>query len=232
MSKIARQLFQLQEIDLELESDRHTLKLIIGQLGDSNSVIRAQEQMDSEKQALEEVTRQQQSLDREIEDVAAKLKKVEEDLYGGKIRNPKELTDLQHESESLKANLSRLEEQALEIMEKVESASKRVTAADSELNRLKSEWQRQQQKLTADMEKLKNSVAGLEEKRERLVKDIEPQTVEIYQEIRKQRGTAVAKVQQGTCLGCRITLPVSDLQRVRGGGMIRCSSCGRILFLA
>lgn len=232
MSKIARQLFQLQEIDLELESDRHTLKLIIGQLGDSNSVIRAQEQMDSEKQVLEEVTRQQQSLDREIEDVTAKLKKVGEDLYGGKIRNPKELTDLQHESESLKANLSRLEEQALEIMERVESASKRVTAADSELNRLKSEWQRQQQKLTADMEKLKNSIAGLEQKRERVVKDIEPQTVEIYQEIRKQRGTAVAKVQQGTCLGCRITLPVSDLQRVRGGGMVRCSSCGRILFLA
>jgi len=36
----------------------------------------------------------------------------------------------------------------------------------------------------------------------------------------------------GICQGCRITLPNTDLQRARGGGVVRCSSCGRIIFLA
>jgi len=229
---IAKQLYQLQDIDLEIESDEQTLNLIIGQLGESGAVTQAQNNLDSERQQLEELARQQHSIEWEIEDITGKLKKVEEELYSGRIRNPKELTDLQHESESLKASLARLEEQALEIMEKVELATKSVAASDSGLKRMKAEWQHQQRKLTTDMEKLRNTIASLGDKRQRLVKNIEPQAVEIYQELRKQRGTAVARVQQGTCLGCRITLPVSDLQRVRGGSMVRCSSCGRILFLA
>jgi predicted nucleic acid-binding Zn-ribbon protein len=229
---IAKQLYQLQDIDLELESDEQTLNLIINQLGESNAIIQAEEKLESERQTLEELTRQQHSIEWEVEDITSKQKKVEEELYSGRIRNPKELADLQHESEVLKANLARLEEQALEIMEKVEQAAKSVVASDSALNRLKAEWQSQQRKLSADMEKLKKAIASLKNKRQRLVKDIDQETIDIYTELRKQRGTAVARVQQGTCLGCRITLPVSDLQRARGGSLVRCSSCGRILFLA
>ncbi len=226
---ISKQLFQLQDVDLELESDEQTLALILNQIGESSAIVKAQEGLDTEKKNLEELTRQQHALEWDIEDVSGKLKKIEEDLYGGKIRNPKELTDLQNESELLKANQAKLEEQALDMMEKVEETTKNVTEADSEFNRLKNEWQRQQRKLTADMEKLKKAIESLKTRRERIAEEIDPQTIEIYQELRKLRGTAVARVQQGTCLGCRISLPVSDLQRVKGGGMVRCSSCGRIL---
>ncbi len=228
----AKQLFQLQDVDLEIESDEQTINLIISQLGESETIAQAHDKLDLERQRLDEIIKQQHSIEWEIEDITNKLKKVEDDLYSGRIRNPKELTDLQHESETLKANLVRLEEQALEVMEKAEEAAKSVSALDSELNRMKAEWQRQQRKLSADREKLDKALTNLKEKRQRLAKDIDPQTLEIYRELRKQRGTAVARVQQGTCLGCRITLPVSDLQRVRGGSIVRCGSCGRILYLA
>jgi predicted nucleic acid-binding Zn-ribbon protein len=232
MSNIARQLFQLQDIDLETESDEHTLKLIVNQLGDSNKVIEAENKLGEDRLAYEELSRQQQSLEWDIEALDAKIKKIEGDLYGGSIRNPKELTDLQTESDSLKNSRAKLEEQALEIMEKVEKALRTAAASENGLKKLKDEWNSQQKKLAGDMEKLKAAIAGLNEKRERLTKDIDPATLEIYRELRKQRGTAVAKVQQGTCLGCRISLPVSELQRVRGGSLVRCSTCGRILFLA
>ncbi|MFC1900958.1 zinc ribbon domain-containing protein [Chloroflexota bacterium] len=229
---IAKQLFQLQDVDTELDSDEQTLILIIGQIGESGTIIKAQEKLDSEKSNFEELTRQQHSLEWDMEDITGKLKKIEEDLYGGKIGNPKELTDLQHESDALKANLAKHEEQALDLMEKVEAATKSVTEADRELNKLKNDWQSQQRKLTVDKEKLEKAIVSLKDKRQRMMNDIDPQTVEIYQELRKQKGAAVAKVQQGTCLGCRISLPVSDLQRVKGSGMVRCSSCGRILYQA
>jgi len=229
---IAKQLFELQDVDTELESDEQTLVLIMNRIGKSGMIVKAQEKLDSEKNNLEELTRQQHSLDWDIDDITGKIKKTDEDLYGGKIKNPKELTDLQHEFEILKANLARYEEQALDLMEKVEAATKSVSEADIELNRLKNEWQQQQKKLTADMENLKKAISGLKTRRQRMLEGIDPQTAEIYHELRKQRGTAVARVQQGTCLGCRISLPVSDLQRVKGGSMVRCSSCGRILYQA
>ncbi|MDI6814491.1 MAG: hypothetical protein QMC90_00160 [Dehalococcoidales bacterium] len=42
----------------------------------------------------------------------------------------------------------------------------------------------------------------------------------------KQRGTAVAKVEQGLCRGCRISLSTAKLQQARSGSLVQCSSCG------
>ena len=47
---------------------------------------------------------------------------------------------------------------------------------------------------------------------------------------RAKAGRAVARVERGTCQGCRITLPTHLVQRVRAGGMlVQCPSCERIL---
>lgn len=229
---VVKQLHQLQEVDLELESDAQALNQITSQLGESEAVAETQNKLASERQRLEELTKQQHAVEWEIDDITSKITGVEEQLYSGRIRNPKELTDLQHETDSLKAKRNKLEDQALEIMEQVELATKSVATLNSELKTLESEWRSQQQKLTTEQEKLKAAMSNLEHKRELLATDIDPQIVETYRELRRQRGTAVAKVEQGICRGCRISLPVSELQRARSGSLVRCSSCGRILFLA
>jgi len=229
---VAKQLYQLQEVDLELESDERTLNYIASQLGESEVVIEIQNKLASERQHLEELTRQQHSIEWEIDDITSKITSVEEELYSGRIRNPKELTDLQPETDSLKAKRNKLEDQALEIMEQVELATKNVVSLDSELKRLEAEWQSQQQKLSTDQEQLKAAMSNLKHKRELLASEIDPQAVEIYQELKRLRRTAVAKVEQGICRGCRISLPVTELRQARSGNLVRCSSCGRILFLA
>ena len=229
---VAKQLYQLQEVDLELESDERTLNYIASQLGESEVVIEIQNKLASERPHLEELTRRQHSIEWDIDDITSKITSVEEDLYSGRIRNPKELTDLQHETDSLKAKRSKLEDQALEIMEQVELVTKSVVSLDSELKRLEAEWQSQQQKLSTDQEQLKAAISNLKHKRELLAAEIDPQAVEIYQELKRLRRTAVAKVEQGICRGCRISLPVTELRQARSGNLVRCSSCGRILFLA
>ena len=62
--------------------------------------------------------------------------------------------------------------------------------------------------------------------------EIEPQVLEIYHELRKRKGIAVARVEQGTCRGCQIALPASNLQQVKSGNLVRCNTCERILYLA
>ena len=229
---VASQLYQLQEIDTELESDEQAVNQISRQIGDNKIIIEAQNRLTAERQHLEELTKQQRSLEGDIEDIASKVTTVEKELYGGRVRNPKELTDLQHEAEGLKTRRAPLEDKALETMEQVELATGNAASLDSELKKIESEWQSQQKQLSADLEKLMTAIAVLKEKRQAQVAGIEPQTVAIYQEVKKQRGTAVARVEQGLCRGCRISLPVSEFQKVRTGALVRCGSCGRILYLA
>jgi len=229
---VANQLYQLQELDLALESNEQALSRITSQLGESQAVARVQTRLTLEHQRLEELRRQQRSTEWEIDDLSNKISAAEQKLYSGRIGNPKELADLQHEAETLKARRSQLEDKALAIMEQVELATASVASKSSELKTLEAEWHNQQQQLSTEIEQLKTILSELDHKRQLLLAKIDPQAVEFYSELRKQKGTAMARVEQGICCGCRISLPTTDLQRVRSDSLVRCSSCGRILFLA
>ena len=229
---IASQLYQLQEVDTELESDEQAVSRITLQLGDNTAVTEAQSKLDAGRQHLHELTKQQRSMEMDIADITSKVTTVEKELYGGRVRNPKELTDLQREANGLKAKRGQLEEKELEIMEQVELATGIVTNLTGELKNLQAEWQSQQKQLSADLEKTKAAIAGLKEKRRLLADGIDPEAVTVYEGVKKQRGTAVARVEQGLCRGCRISLPLTELQKAKTGVLVRCGSCGRILYLA
>jgi predicted nucleic acid-binding Zn-ribbon protein len=229
---VAKQLYQLQEFDLEIESNERALSRIVSQLGESQAVVKVQNQLQLEQQRLEELRHKQRSAEWEIDDLETKVTAAEETLFSGRIKNPKELTNLQHEFEALKAKRDQLEEKALEIMDQVEQSEASVARISSQLETLKAEWQRQQQQLSDEMEQVKAILSDLRQKWQLLSEEIEPQAVEFYQELKKEKGTAVVRVEQGICRGCRISLPITELQRARGGNLVQCSSCGRILFLA
>ena len=229
---VSKQLYQLQEIDLELETNEQALRQIASQLGESQALVKTQTKLTSEKRRLEELKQQQQSREWEIDDLVSKLTAVQEKLYGGSIKNPKELTSLQHEVEGFKSKREQLEDKVLEIMEQVELTEASVATISNEFKELEAEWQSQQQQLSGNMEELKTTLSDLQHKREALSTSIDPEAIELYNKLKKQKGTAVAKVEQGICRGCRISLSAAELQQARGGNSVQCSNCGRILFLA
>jgi predicted nucleic acid-binding Zn-ribbon protein len=229
---VAKQLYQLQEVDLELEANEQALRQTANQLGESQAVVRTRNKLTLENQRLEELKRQQHSLEWEIDDLVSKVATAEDRLYGGSIRNPKELANLQHEVEGFKSKRGQVEDKALEVMERVELTEASVATISNELKRLEAEWQSQQQQLSSDMEELKATLSDLNRKRQALSASIDSETFEFYDKLKKQKGTAVAKVEQGICRGCRISLSAAELQQARAGSLVQCSNCGRILFLA
>ncbi len=229
---VAKQLYELQEVDLALEAQELALRKVASQLGESQAVLSTRSRLASESQRREELGHTQQSLEWEIDGISSKITKAEEELYSGRINNPKELANLQHELEILKAKRNELEDRTIEVMEQVERAIAGVETLENELKMLEAEWQAQQGKLEADKVHLEAELASLRQKREVVAAQLDSGAVDFYGELKKQRATAVARVEQGVCRGCRISLSNAELQRARGGDLIQCSSCGRILFLA
>jgi predicted nucleic acid-binding Zn-ribbon protein len=229
---IAKQLYQLQETDLEVESSERALSQIMSQLGESEAVVSAQNQLRLEQQRLKELRQKQHSAEWEIDDISTKLTAAEETLFSGRVKNPKELTNLQHEVEMLKDKRDQMEEKALEIIDEVETSETSVARIGNELETLQAEWHRQQRQLSSDLERVKAILSDLRHKRQLLADEISPLAIELYQGLRQGKVMAVARVEQGICRGCRISLPITELQRARSGDLVKCSSCGRILFLA
>jgi predicted nucleic acid-binding Zn-ribbon protein len=51
--------------------------------------------------------------------------------------------------------------------------------------------------------------------------------------LERRQGRAVAKVERGMCGGCRISLPMTVLQKARSGlDVVQCVSCERILYVS
>ena len=228
---IAQQLYQLQETDLALAANERDQTRIKGQLGESQEVARVRAKLAAEQKRLEELERQQHTAEWEAEDLTTKLTATEEKLFGGKIRNPKELTNLQREADELKARRNEMEDGALEVMSQAEATTGTIAALTDELGRLETDWRLQQEKLSTELEELKTAHVEFTKDRQELVAGIISETIGVYEQIRSRKGTAVARIEQGTCRGCQIALTTTELQQARGGGLVRCGSCGRILFL-
>lgn len=228
---VARQLYQLQEIDLEIADEEHRLEQVNGRLGKNDVVVAVQQKLDVGKEKRAELQHKQRSLEAEIDDLAGKIKKGEDELYSGRIGNPKELSSLQHEVELLKTKRDGLETEDLELMEQVESVEASVAALKQELALIAAEWQREQAQLQKDKVALGSGLNDLNRKRQALAAEIASEAVTLYEHLRKNKGLAVARVEQGICHGCRISLPSSELQQARSGTPVQCSSCNRILYL-
>jgi uncharacterized protein len=229
---LAKTLYDLQQIDLNIQKEQETLDDINRQLGESEALIQAKEALQAEKKHLAETEKQQKELEYEIDDLRNSIKKLNDKLYGGKEKNPKELVSLEKELEIFKAKLRQKEDDLLDLMTEIESVQDKIKIQSERLGKLEEEWRQEQKELTQRQAKVKSLLSELGRTRQTLASDIAKHTLELYEGIRVRKGQAVVKIEQGRCQGCRLNLAVNELQRARAGDLIQCSSCGRILCLS
>ena len=228
---LAKTLYDLQQIDLNIQKEQETLDDINLQLGDSEALSQIKSELLAEQKHLAETEKQQRDVEWEIEDLRSSIKQLNDKLYGGKSKNPKELVNLEKELDIFKAKLRQKEDDLLDLMAEIEAVQDKIKINSERLSKLEGEWQREQKDLTQRQAKVKSRLSDLSRKRQALTSDITKQALELYEVIRLRKGQAVVKIEQGRCQGCRLNLAVNELQRARAGDLIQCSSCGRILCL-
>ena len=227
-------LYLLQEIDLGLEASRAALSDVEERLGESEEVQEARRVVEEQRDRLREGQKKQREAEWTVEEVRAKLQPVEEKLYGGTIKNPKELVGFQQDVDSLKGRQRELEDRLLEAMSLVDEAERGLAEAESWLSEVEAQWQEEQENLFRQRDVLQGEIQELEGRRSRQETTIDAEVMRQYDALRAaHQGRAVAKVERGICQGCRITLPIHVVQRTRRSNhLVRCTSCERILYLS
>jgi predicted nucleic acid-binding Zn-ribbon protein len=231
---IAADLYALQEIDSAVEATKASLSAVEEQLGESEELIAARQAVEERRDALEDVSKQQRELEWQVDDLRPRLSDVEGKLYSGSVRNPKELGSMQEEANILRGQLRRREDELLDLMVRVEERQAALREAEESLTEVEERWRQDQKELTSEKGKLEGELAGLEERRRQQTGLIEARVLALYDNLWERRqGRAVAKVERGMCGGCRITLPMTVLQKARSGmDVVQCVSCERILYVS
>ncbi|UCH51836.1 MAG: hypothetical protein JSV54_03575 [Chloroflexota bacterium] len=224
-------LYDLQQIDLNIQKEQKALDEINSQLGESEPLLKARAELIAEQKHLAEMEKQQKDEEWEIEDLRGSIAQLNDKLYGGKTKNPKELVSLEKEKDIFKTKLRQKEDNLLDLMAEIETTQGKLKTSSENLKKLEREWQREQKDLAQRQAKVKSRLSDLSQKRQALISEIAPKTLELYDSVKMRKGQAVVRVAQGRCHGCHLNLSVNEWQRARAGALIQCSSCGRILYL-
>lgn len=230
----AAELFALQEIDLALDRATARLAEIEESLAEPGELLEARSLVEEKAQTVASLKARQKDLEWAVDEARQKAADVEGKLYGGSIRNPKELSDLQADLSSLQAQVRKREDDLLALLVGLEEAEGELAQAQAACAALEAQWAEERQRLLQEKAELEPEVQRLEALRQERSSGADRSVLGLYQTLRERRGgRAVAKVERGMCQGCRITLPMSVLQKARAGlGLVQCVSCERILLVS
>jgi len=226
-------LYRLQQTDSQLDQKQSRLVTIENILQDDRQLQEAQNALAKCEQTLHAAQRTLRQAEAEVQAQRIKIEQNQAALYGGKIRNPKELQDLQKESAALKRYLSVLEDHQLEAMIVVEEAEAEHARATNNLTDLNARRIEQNATLVGEQSALLKDVARLEDERIATASTIEEADIQLYESLRVSRhGNAVAQIQDNACAACGSTLTPGTIQAARSGSSLtRCAFCGRILYM-
>jgi predicted nucleic acid-binding Zn-ribbon protein len=225
-------LYRLQQIDSQLDTARISLQSVEKLLDDNSLIIAAQQNVaQAELKHQSEVKRLRDSENKSY-DARIKIELSESSLYSGKIQNPKELQDLQNELASLKRLISTLEDRELEAMEAVEESEANLTRANEALKEIQGRQIEHNAALNGEKTKLLAQIERLGAERNATLPPISAVDLALYEQLRKIRnGIAVVNISSRSCTACGATLSAAVIQSSQSTGqLVRCPTCGRILY--
>ena len=161
-----------------------------------------------------------------------KVKKHEGELY--QIKNNKEYKALQGEIESIKADISLLEESVLKLYDEIEAAQNRVEAEKKVFEEEQRSVEAEKSAINAEEKELDSRLDGLRASRQQFMGGIDPEVLDKYERILKNKGrVALAAVKGNFCGECNMHLRpqlINEAKLLKA--LVFCENCGRMLYEA
>ncbi|HLG65084.1 MAG TPA: C4-type zinc ribbon domain-containing protein [Ktedonosporobacter sp.] len=232
MTRTAATLYQLQQLDLELDRVTAEQQAVTNTLQGNARLKRLRSEYHAAEQHAQASLKTQKDAEWTLEDINRRLKAQEQRLFSGAVANAKELQSLQQEVQRLRAQQSRQEDSVLEAIDATEALEEAAQRKQEEVRRAEDAWKQECQSLIARRDQLTIQQQALQTKRESLAANLAQEYILRYNAMRRtKQGRAVSRVEQNSCQWCRVILTPSELQQVRISSELQtCTNCGRILY--
>jgi uncharacterized protein len=229
-------LLDVQELDARTDLLRHQLRTL-PELAEIERLSGQRRELDDRVRdariAVDDLTVEQRKVDADVEQVKTRRQRDQQRMDQGLVSNPKDLQRMQQEMESLQRRITSLEDDELEVMERLEEAQltlDRLTTQLAETDDRLAELSAAREQKAAALEQSLGEVAG---QRGPVVAELPSDLLALYDRLRESKGgVGAALLRARRCEGCNLDIDNAELAQIRAASsdtVIRCEECSRIL---
>lgn len=236
MGTIPEALLALQELDTAIDQHRHRR----GSLPERAEVATVDASIEAAGRAREEVAARrhevsaaQKTAETELAATEERIATIEGRMRRGEAGGARDVAAVTTNLEHLRERASQLEDDVLTAMEEGGPLDEQIALVDGETAALVERRDAAAAALTEAEAAIDDAVAGLTEARDAARQAVGEGELAIYDALRKRMGgVAVARLVGTRCDGCHLTLPASELDRIKReppDALVYCDQCGRVL---
>jgi predicted nucleic acid-binding Zn-ribbon protein len=229
-----RSLAEVVEIDAELARMAHR-RSHLPQLQQYDEVQEQQnaanDRLAALQLALEDLDSQVKRFETEIDAVRQREDRDRSLLQSG-TPDAKQLSDLQHELETLRRRQGSLEDSLLEVMERREELQLKQSNELTAIDTLHVELASVQQSRDQVLAEIDSASEDRAQRRAQLMAGLDTELVKLYEQQRSSAGVGAGMLQGKRCGACRIELDRGELARISAAAdddVLRCPECRAIL---
>jgi predicted nucleic acid-binding Zn-ribbon protein len=215
---------QVAELDEEIDAGQAAIDKLLG------SIEERQTSIEELKAKIEAAEARQREIEAEQEDELGRIKDRQSKLM--QVQTNREYHSLLKEIEDGKKANKEREEEAVQLMEQIESLTlimdeqKKLSQGDDK------QLAQEKKKVNGEAAKLNEKKEAFAKKRKTMIKNFRSSLLKKYDMLRERRnGRAVVGVVNGVCQGCFMNIPPQQFNDLlKGEKMLFCPTCNRILY--
>lgn len=232
-------LLAVQDLDVASDQHRHRLEHLpararLTAIGARRGELESRRR--AEQDARGELSARQATLEAELAATEQRRREVTARLYGGSVSASRDLQAMASEVEALSARVSQLEDEGIAVLDQLEPLDAALAVVDVEQAALDAEEAEAQAEVARAGAELRTELDRLASERASAAAGVPADLLATYERLRDRLGgVGAARLVGDRCGGCHLTLPSTELDRVRhlpADAVVTCEQCGRILVRA
>lgn len=227
-----RKLWQLHLIDAAILEIRKRAEALDPGRALMAEIKRLESDLESKAGVAKTLATEQLDLELRNKGIEDKLKKIDKDLYGGKVVNPREVEAFEKEVVILKRQRDENDGRLLELMDLVPPARAESEAVEKLIASRKRQLADHQKAALATKAELEREFKERSARRPAAVAALNPNLVARYDQLRKAHGgLAMASITKTAhCSECGSHLAERTIEQAKDDKLVTCDECHRLLY--
>jgi predicted nucleic acid-binding Zn-ribbon protein len=223
---------KLVTVDHEIRALTERMEKAQGEIGGAKAELQELDlRLTRDRTAVAEMDHTRQELTRELRNMEKQIERSRERL--SRARNERESNAAERELEELRKLHRDRDEEIKKLGELIDQARTSIEEGEKRQAEIAAQLEGSMEGVTRTVTELEGRLAELRTERQAALALLPKQLARRYESLRSRRAVAVAKTQDGICMGCHIGLPPMMYHEMLSQSRFEeCPHCHRIIYYA